>query len=448
MRVEPRETETVLQAHPGVDEVAVVVDGSGAADRRLVAVVVPTDAALDGGDLQRHAAQRLPEVLVPRIVLRSDALPRGATGKVDRAALAAQTLPEDARGGRVAPRDGMELQLVGIWETLFPDVEVGVTDDFFDLGGHSLLATRVVARIRDVFGTELPVSTLVQERTIERLAGLLRQQRGTISPLVRLQPHGEGPPLVCIHPLSGTVFCYLELAHALGADRPLHALEAPALRTGEPMLERIEDLADAYVELLCREQPTGPYLLGGWSMGGVLAFEMARRLHTAGERVALLAVLDAHPSLPGGNGHAGAEVLHRFASHLGLQPEELTTTAEEFWQLPAEEQLAAVLDQARTAKLLPPDVGFDDLRRRFELFVHNLRAMHGYVPRPYAGRVTLLEAAAGAGAAEAWKGLAQGGLVRHVVPGSHDTMLRAPNVSIAAERLRACLAELESPVTS
>lgn len=448
-RVESGEVEAVLAEHPAVRDVAVVACEPAPADRRLVAFVVASEDGLTRTELQRSASERLPDYMIPSAFVVRDALPRTASGKVDRALLGREGFGSDTASELVGPRDAVELRLVRIWESLLPGRPIGVTDDFFELGGHSLLAMRAVARVHHDFGADLPVSSLIRERTIERLACQLRERTEFPSPLVAVQSHGSEQPFVCVHPLSGTIFCYVELAHALGNTRPFYALEAVGLRDGEEPHSRIEDMAGSYLEALRDVQPAGPYLLGGWSMGGMVAFEMARQLEAEGQHVALLAVLDAHPAPPD-IGPGDQTLLRSFVQDLGLSPDELTVSVAELWELGPDDQLACVLELARAGGLVPPDADVSGLRRQLRVFTHNLRAMRDYTPRPYPGPVTLIEASATGGArdrAAPWEKLAAGGMMRYTVPGDHYTMLRQPNVSTLAERLSACF-EAAKLVTS
>ncbi|HVL97833.1 MAG TPA: thioesterase domain-containing protein [Egibacteraceae bacterium] len=304
----------------------------------------------------------------------------------------------------------------------------------------------VIAQVERAFGRQLPVSSLLEGRTIERLACLLRDEPAARSPLVAIHPRGAHPPVFWVHPLSGTVYCYVELAEALGDDRPCFGLQATGFAGGKPQT-RIEDMARRYVQEVQRLQPAGPYRLGGWSMGGVVAFEMARQLEERGERVALLALLDPAPPGAGADGDdsAAGEPLLGFVQHLGLWPDDLTVFGSGLSQLDPSEQLACVLEQARRAGLVPPDLEVSELDRQLAVFTSNLEAMRHYAPAPYTGRVTLVEAAGSrhgrAMHGARWDDLALGGLVRHTVPGDHSTMLRRPHVGVLAERLTACLHE-------
>ncbi|WP_435103793.1 amino acid adenylation domain-containing protein [Arhodomonas sp. AD133] len=451
-RVEPGEVEAVLAAHQAVRDAAVVPRENRRGELELAAFVVAGENIAES-DLQRHAAQRLPDYMVPSTIQVLDTLPRTNNDKLDRAALAQQARTVSGRTGTTTPpRDPVELQLRHIWEAFFPGQSIGVTDDFFQLGGHSLLAMRLVARIHSVFDRELPVSSLIQGRTIEQQACLLREQPETGSPMLAVQPHGAKPPLFCVHPVGGTAFCYMELAAALGNDRPFYALEAAGLWQPEPHT-RIEDMAQAYVRELQRVQPTGPYVLGGWSMGGVIAFEMARQLEAQGQSVARLLLIDAPSPAPETDAAQVEQsaALAAFMRELGLSPHEVTVSSRDFWHLSAEQQLACVLEHARKAGLVPPDLAMPGLHQQLRVFTANLRAMHDYVPAPYAGHLTLIEAetplASPITAGPGWDEFARGGVTCHTVPGDHYTMLREPHVAMLARQLTDCLDE-DVPVAS
>ena len=449
-RVEPAEIEAVLAVHPGVREIAVVPTPNGSGDRRLVAAVVPgDDASPDQADLQRFAAEQLPDFMVPAAVTRCAELPRTASGKVDRARLISKVRTPERTTEAVAPRDTIERQLQQLWQSLLPDRPVGVADDFFDLGGHSLLAMRLVARINRVLGVELPVSSLLSERTIERLAGLLRDPANTRSPLVALQTQGDDPPWFFVHPAGGTVFCYVELARALGAARPVYGLEAVGLREGEEAHRRIEHMASSYLDAIREVQPTGPYLLGGWSLGGTIAFEMARQLEANDEPIDVLAVLDTPPPAPGGGDgdQAEAALLRGFAESLGLHPEAFRGSLQELRALDGDAQEAYLLERARSAGLVLADAGLEGLRRQARVFAATVSARDAFVPQPFPGRVALIEAGPSSDGHAGWETLALGEVLHRTTSGDHYSMLRRPHVAAVAAHLQALLADPE-PVAS
>ena len=194
-----------------------------------------------------------------------------------------------------APRDALELQLVRIWEELLDKRPVGVHEDFFQIGGDSVLAMSLLARIVNETGYNLPAGGIFQARTIAKLAAVLHEgcSPEAWSPLVPIQPEGSAAPFFCVHPGGGNVLCYLRLSQHLGADQPFYGLQAPGLDGICEPLNTVEEMAERYVAAIRRSYPHGPYALGGWSVGGVVAYEMAQRLRADGQEVRTLAIMDS-----------------------------------------------------------------------------------------------------------------------------------------------------------
>lgn len=263
------------------------------------------------------------------------------------------------------------------------------------------------------------------------------------SPLVALQPAGDERAFFCVHPAGGHVFCYVELARLLGAERPFYGFESRAFGAAP---RSVEAMAGAYVDALVERQTAGPYLLGGWSMGGVVAFEMARQLRTRGREVALLALLDARIPNEAQRLETEDEValIASFAADLGVSLRRLGLSWRNVQRLGADERLAFVLEEAKAARVVPQEIRLADIKTLFAAFSENARAMCDYAPRPVDVRLTLLRAeesspAAGDDEAMGWEEWARGGVEVLRVPGTHSTMTRAPHVGVLAERLRECL---------
>ncbi|AUX45576.1 beta-ketoacyl synthase [Sorangium cellulosum] len=219
-----------------------------------------------------------------------------------RAAAAAQRRPPHL-GACVAARDALERTLAEAWQDLLGIQPVGIHDDYFELGGDSLASVRLISRLKDAVGVEVSSRTLLETRTIAGLAQTIRQARSAVvpsrsgrSPLVVIRPGGPGGkerPLFLVHPVGGDVLCYEALSRRLGADQPVYGLQARGLDGAEPPRSRIQDMARDYAGAICAAQPSGPYLLGGWSFGGIVAFEVAQELRRRGEQIALLALIDS-----------------------------------------------------------------------------------------------------------------------------------------------------------
>jgi amino acid adenylation domain-containing protein len=291
-RIELGEIESALLKHPGVKAAAVVVQGEKSARRLAAYVVSEQHAAPSSEELLAFLSSLLPSYMVPQVVQALAELPLSANGKVDRRALASRYIPAKATAP-VQPRSEAESLLRDLWQEVLDVSPIGVTDSFFALGGTSLSAVRLMARVASQFGQELPISVLLQGGgTIAVLADILEGPLRTQTPAVRLQPHGSGGPFFLVHPSAGNVLCYSELARYLGGDRPVYALESSALKVGSP-IPRAETTIQRLLATLRRTQATGPYLLGGWSSGGVFAFELARRLLLQGEHVLTVVLIDA-----------------------------------------------------------------------------------------------------------------------------------------------------------
>jgi phthiocerol/phenolphthiocerol synthesis type-I polyketide synthase E len=192
------------------------------------------------------------------------------------------------------PTDEITRQLTRIWQELLGIDSIGVDQNYFDLGGDSSLAVHLFLQIERVFKVKLPLATLFDAPTINELAQVLRSEAAPSgwSPLVAIRAAGSRPPFFCVHGAGGNVLIYRDLARRLGADQPFYGLQCPGLDGSCAPLTRIEDMAARYVKEIRKTQPHGPYFLGGYCLGGIIAFEIAQQMHVQGERVALLALFD------------------------------------------------------------------------------------------------------------------------------------------------------------
>ncbi|RKI48186.1 alpha/beta fold hydrolase, partial [Corallococcus sp. AB049A] len=451
-RIELGEIEATLRAVSGVNEAVVVARGADS-DKRLIGYVTARAGhALDVEALRAHLRQRLPEYMVPASLMVLDALPLNANGKVDRKALPEPDAHAIEARDFVAPRDALEMQLARIWEDVLGIRSVGVRSSFFELGGHSLLAVRMVAVVRERLGQTIPLSVLFQQPTVEQLAQVLRDDSQAWTPLVPLE-RGEPNqrPLFLVHPGGGNVLAYSELARRLGPSLPVYGLQSRGL-DGGPVAESIEEMADLYIDAIRTVQPHGPYQLGGWSLGGLVAYEMARRLRDAGEAVDLLALIDAYvPGLtkPSQDAtHLAPEARARLAfAHATATAfgQTLSVPDEVLAQGDDGAMLAQLLQEGLRARILDAHSGPAQLRALFNVFRANLFAQEKFVPQPYDGTALLLSAsgvAAGIPKHRGWVSLVLGGLEVHEVPGGHHALMQDPHLGAVVERLREALARV------
>jgi amino acid adenylation domain-containing protein len=303
-RVDLLLVESALRGLGDVVEAAVIASVDQSGEARLAAFVVPRS---DAGGSARSCRQRLraalPASMVPDWIMPLPKLPLTAGRKVDRHALhqLPLTSTRPARH-RPMPRDGIEKRLAVIWETTLGLEAIGRKEHFFELGGTSIDSVQVLVRIEDEFNLSLPPATLAEHATLERLAEVvaLRAVSRAPSPLVPLRPAHAGRPLFLVHGGKGDITMYGQLARRL-SDRPVYAFQAVGLNGEGWPLRSIPAMARRYVAEMETVDPSGPHLLAGTCMGGLIAFEMGQQLVRAGRRVGFLALLDS--DFPARTGH-------------------------------------------------------------------------------------------------------------------------------------------------
>jgi len=295
-RIELGEIEATLIQHPDVSEVVVLAREGASGDKALIAYVVADQRKkLEVSVLRSYLKERLPEYMLPAAFVPMDALPLLPTGKINRNALPTPELKKLVEeDSYVAPKLLVHQQLAQIWEELLDVRPIGIKDNFFYLGGHSLLAARLVDRMKHVFGKSIALSTLFSGPTIEQLAEALHQQgdTSTRATLLPVQVSGSKRPLFFLHGdwTGGAFYCFA-LGRVLGPDQPFYVLE-PYKFNGLHTLPSFEEIARAHIEAIRVVQPQGPYLLGGFCNGGLLAYEIARQLEAAGEQIDFLGLIN------------------------------------------------------------------------------------------------------------------------------------------------------------
>ena len=474
-RVEPGEVEAVLLARPDVKRATVTRHDDSAGGTLVAHVVAP---GLTADTLRKALRAQLPAHMVPSSIVFLDELPLTPSGKIDRRALPPPALAmEVGRPTSRDPADDVEARLIALWEELLQIRPVGVADNFFELGGHSLLAIRLLSRVEQEFGRPLPLTTLLRGATIEDVATLLRERPDARpwTPIVALQPAGAGRPFFCVHPGGGIVYCFQELARLLGTDQPFHGIQAPGLDVGTEPFDHLEPMAARYVAAVREVQPTGPYRLGGWSLGGLVAFEMARLLHEQGETVSTLVLFDTTappPSPPEpsprlramaeeiaalnlfgprrpGDPLDDARVVAEYAGGLIPGAGGLRRLVRELGRLTPEERRRLFLKEFHLDQVYHREMGPEQVDRLLKVIRAHVLAGLRYTPRPYPGHVTLFRCHAGLASrfrsgTLGWDALAHGGVTVHDVASDHDAMLLAPAVETVAAALRAELGGQES----
>ncbi|MEU4473967.1 amino acid adenylation domain-containing protein [Micromonospora sp. NPDC023888] len=443
MRVEPGEVEAALAEHPAVARAAVTVRADRQNELALFGYVVPAQPDADVTGIREDLRRSLPEHLVPAAVVAIEDLPLTPNGKVDRGAL---PTPQIAAPVGRGPRTPQEEILCGLFAEVLGLGQIGVEDNFFDLGGHSLLANKLIARIAEVLGTEIPIRTFFAGPTVAQLAEQLGSD-GTdraFDVLLPLRTGGSLPPLFCIHPGAAICWSYADLLLHLSPDFPVYGLQSRALSHPDELPESLIQVADDCIEEMRQVQKTGPYYLLGQSFGGVVAQAMAARLEAAGEKVGLIVALDSEPSRPLSEHEqtqvieATAKVYTGILEVLGVDPAALPSGNLTFAQFS---------ELARTTNTVLGNVAEDE----FQLL---MAILHRNISIGTRHRTTRVEADMLIfGAAEepervldpeAWRDFVGGEITYHPIPTSHSTIM-APKAlqqigPILEQHLRAAIA--------
>jgi acyl transferase domain-containing protein/thioesterase domain-containing protein/acyl carrier protein len=355
--------------------------------------------------------------------------------------------------GNAPANEGVEGTLASWWQDLLGVEQVGLDDDFFALGGHSLVGVRLFAKIKKTWQVDLELAVLFEARTVRQLADVVAKQKQTAgadekihSSLRAIQPNGSRIPLFCVHAVGGDVLFYEQLAKVLGPDQPFYAFQSPLITRPDMRETSMEELAATYIKEMRAFYPQGPYLLGGASYGGLVAYEMSQQLLAQGVEPGLLVMFDTAIT-----GHEKR-----------VEPRDRVLT---FWQKLRKEGVPYLARKAEVKS----KYWWEKLQRSFQiaagacyrlagrplpLGLHYVeveeahwRALRGYTFRPYAGKITLMRAVDRGpevlGKREdptlGWGSLAEGGLEIHDVPTGHMSMLFAPNVETFAEMLKEVL---------
>lgn len=287
--------------------------------------------------------------------------------------------------------------------------------------------------------------------------GYEREQAATNSMLVAIQPQGSLPPFFCVHPIGGGVFCYRDLARHLGFDQPFYGLQARDLIRNQEPHSRIETMAADYIEAMRAVQPTGPYRLGGWSLGGAVAFEMAQQLQRQGESVAMLALIDSiSPALLNDHAHHphSDDIAQSNGETIPGNPDVLAIL-DELCRTGTDEEIKDAFEEARREGFLPLEVAPKDFRHWLRGCRARIQATRAYTPSPFSGRIILFKTNEPDQANEftdeekknfdpalGWSELATEGVETYTVAGSHQKVILEPYVSELAALLKRCLARV------
>ncbi|HEX9445694.1 MAG TPA: amino acid adenylation domain-containing protein [Candidatus Binatia bacterium] len=463
-RIELGEIEVVLAQHPAVRDCAVLARedastslsaGGAAADKRLVAYVVGRDGTAPAvEDLRAFLQARLPAYMVPAAFVAMEEFPVTVNGKIDRDALPAPRQQRANGETYKEPTDTLEIQLAAIWEEILGVSPIGAADNFFELGGDSLQAVLMATKVEEVRGRHIPPAMLIEENTIEKLARAIHridlEPRDTT--IVEVQPKGSLPPLYLVPGIGGMVLGLSYLAQRLGTDQPLYGLQARGVKDAESPCASIEEMARYYIEAIRKAQPEGPYFIGGYSFGGIVAFEMARQLRAGGQELGILAVFDTEA--PGPRRFSPVGFIRNLPYWcrdfiLRRKPGEVAgdafTKGKNLAKKVLNKGFARFGMPSTLKRKIEEDVDMpQNWPERYRRVIEtHYKALLGYQPDQYQGRLTLFRTRAQpllrAYPDNGWSRLVQGDIDVYGVDGLHANFLQEPHVRSVATQVRMAL---------
>ena len=498
-RIEVGEIEMRLREQSAVQDAVVICREDNPGTQQLVAyVVVPPQGTLSSSTMREALQPLLPDYMIPTALVVLEQLPLTPNGKIDRRALPAPTAWDRLQSETYEkPRTPTEEILAAIWQEVLGIEQVSIHDNFFELGGHSLLATKLISRVRKVLGAELYIRDLFAAPTLKAFAEMLAHLKIPLSnekssddqqrfmskqqylskpqavasnqprknmeigrnghvdsskagmPLICLQPTGNRPPLIYIHPIGGGVSCYQKLVPYLEKEWPVYAIQAIDFLPTFVDDPSLEELAGHYIRSIQSLDPKGPYYLGGWSFGGVMAYEMARQLKEMGHRVQALTLIDSF--LPNETSRAAITNQKTLIDQFwrNLTNGENLNFSEVGLEFPflhsnLEKTFSALFESGLKQKLLSLGMEVSHLSKLWQIFISLFKAYTQYSPKPYSGKIQLLQAsdhslAVKTQAKKKWNLLAKDGVEVIPIPGNHYSIFQPPFIESLASGLQLCL---------
>lgn len=460
-RIELGEIESVLSQVKGIKENVVIVREDAGGEKMLVAYyVLENKSEVSYKELRQYLKERLPDYMIPSAFIPMEKFPLTSTLKVDRNALPDPDLSSAREStGYVGPKTQTEQKLARIWTAILNQKKIGIHDDFFEIGGHSMLAVALMVKIEKELNIRLPLASLFDRSTIHLLAELIDQNSDSIEwrSLVPIRPAGMKKPLFLVHGLGLNVLLYTTIVNYLDPEQPVYGLQAKGLNGMDEPLTTIESIAAYYISEIQSIDKEGPYALAGFSLGGRIAFEMARQLDEMGKKVSFLGILDATAE----SSVADQPFLKRSRYRIKYAYNYILWNIASFFREPNETKFSVITRRwnGLVKRVRGIDIKVDDKDghiskgKKSELPKY-LRKVHRvnrtanlrYVVRSYNGTVHLFKAQNQTFYIPepdnyGWDKVVKKGVLVHEIPGEHSNTFAPPNDKYFAEILQKSLDE-------
>ncbi len=406
-RIELNEIESVISQHPDVEQCVVV----NSKNNKLAAYILfKSKTATSVFKVSDYLYEKLPNYMQPAHLVALDELPLTPNGKVDRKKLIDHKIISDTTKS-LYPRNIEEFKMLNLFKEILKLKNLSIRDNFFRAGGDSLLSIQLITKLNKDLNINLKVSDLLHYPSVETLSGLvINKNPMKSSSLIQLQAGKETFPIICIHPGGGTAFCYMQLATALGEDVTVYGIQSVGVDNDEETpLKTIDAMVDHYIGSL-NHLLDEKFILLGWSFGGLVAYEMARRLEESGKKPSHLILLDT--PLPYKN-----------------------------LKIPYVSREDFIKKLIRFNELFP-NITDEHINRYYRIYINNLLSIKSFVPKLYAGNVTLFQAEEEKETeielpqAKNWQEIILGELVIKQMNCYHWNFMDKPHVNQLAEEIK------------
>jgi thioesterase domain-containing protein/acyl carrier protein len=461
-RVELGEIEETMRQFPGVKQTVVNIFKDGTGSQQLVGYVVENGIPLQEGwegRLKDFLRSKIPGFMVPAAYVKMSELPLNTSLKIERKALPKPDLSNQQNNQFEEPKTLGEKILAAVWCELLGVEKVGLHDDFFELGGHSLTAVQLMSKIQVQTGVKLPLTTLLRHSTLGKLAIQLngfklenqssklgdKFENPPFSSLVPIREGGTKPALYLVHGGGLHVLFYQNMVKYMDADQPIYALQARGLNGDEEPLDRIEDMAAHYISEILQQDPDGPYCLAGYSLGGIIAWEMAKQLKAMGKSVLMLSLFDAVAKdewTNGGSASGFNKKLKKIGYNLSLlmrDPAKALEYKTHVLKMQLEQKKGRLRTAFRNNKTNEIEEGY--IPYGSKVYDKSIEAYEKYVLQPLDIEVDLFKAKEQMFYLNdpeyyGWDKFALGGVITHEIGGNHLTLFDEPNGKAVAKAMK------------
>ena len=456
-RIELGEVENVILTHPQIRQCAATCKEFTPGDLRLILhYTLQSKGSLTPADVRKYIKAYLPEYMVPQHFIEIEVMPLTPAGKIDRKQLPSISDTRDTKIS-IHPRSSTEKLLADIWMELLGIKQVSINDNFFELGGHSLLAVQMFSKIFKKTGINLPIAILLRSPTIEQLSSELivkmpndsqllinqptlpQKNSNPLSYVVPIKSSGSRPPFFCVHCVGGNVLNYNAFVPYLDKEQLMYGLQCRGLDGIIKPFSSLNIMVKSYVEELRQIQPHGPYRLGGGSMGGLVAFEMAQQLIKNGESIALLVMFDSicpqQDKKKLFNSEKNTEYSKIKLNFLGQVTNSIQSRIRDLLKL-----VRFKWYQMRGC-VIPHELRYWYIERK------NLAIVESFQPEPYEGLITMFRATHNKSCSDSyrgWKNVAKKGMTFFDFACDHENLIEQAEV---AQKLNEVLKHSNSTVT-